>query len=240
MIRRIQEFILSLGHIYIRVVVGAIIIMILGLIFFSLGYYVFGNGIVLIPGTSQYIYASYAQNLEYVISSVNTYSITLSSEPVTITTIHMKMPGYISLEVSSKYSDIVVRFDIIDESSGAVVYSMVLTPGDQEIIPIYSRGDYKINAILLHGAELSSINVKLEVGLIREKTIIIIARWFQLLGLTLVIIGFLTFLFAYKIAYKSAESEYNIPPSTLREEIASQSYLRLFSSSRVVEEEEEY
>lgn len=235
MIKRIQEFILSLGPIYIRVVVGALLIMIIGLIFFSIGYYVLGNRLVLIPGRPQ-IYTVYAQNLEYVIGGVETYTLTLSSGPITITTVRMPTPGYISIDLSSYMSGIIIRFDIIDESSNIVVYSIILTPGEHETIPIYSPGTYRINAIALHGSEYSLANVKIEVGYLREKSSIIIARWFQLLGLTFVILGFTIFMLAYKIAYKSAEAIYNIPPSKLMEEIANQSYLRLLASSRIEEE----
>lgn len=236
MIKRIQEFILALGPIYVRVVVGALLVMIIGLVFFSIGYYVLGNRLVLLPGRP-HIYTVYTQNLEYVVSSVETQTITLASSPTTVTTINLPCPGYIMIDLSSFISGIVVRFDVIDESSGTIVYSIIMTPGDHESIPIYSPGTYRVVAIPLHGSEYSIANIKIETGYLREKTSIIIARWFQLLGLSFVLLGFTIFLLAYKIAYKSAESIYNIPPSRIMEEIASQSYLRLFSSSRTEEKE---
>lgn len=239
MIEKLKEFILSLGPFYLRVVIGSIILMMIGLILFSIGYYVIGHGVVLLPGR-QYVYSSYHESIEYVPSTVETIPITLSSIPTDLAIVELKSPGYINIELSTP-EYISVRFDIIDRSTNQLVYAVVIDSGEKTVIPIYQPGEYRITALLSSSPSIYVIpaTVKVEVFIAKEATPIIIARWFQLTGLSFLGIGFLILLFSYRIATKTAEAEYYIPPSELREEIASQSYLRIFTPRILGEEEEE-
>jgi len=239
LIEKLQEFILSLGPFYLRVVVGSIVLMMIGLVLFSVGYYVIGHGVVLLPGR-QYVYSSYYESIEYVPSTIETIPASLSTVPTDITVVDLKSPGYINIELSSS-EYISVRFDIIDRSTNQLVYAVVIDSGEKTVIPIYNPGEYRITASLSSGPTIYVIpaNIRVEVFIAKEATPIIVARWFQLTGLSLLGIGFLILLFSYRIATKTAEAEYYIPPSELREEIASQSYLRIFTPRILGEEEEE-
>ncbi len=240
MLDRIRGFVIALGPIYLRVLLGSIVLMMIGLLMFSVGYYVLGNGIMLIPGR-QYEDTRLVNSVEYVVSDVKTFSIPLVTSPTELYEFNLKSPGYLSIDISSLETDTAVQFDIIDASSNSLVYSVVVHSGERVSLPIYSPGTYKINVRLATAPYLyiGNVNIKVEVFSIRESSTIIIARWFQMMGLTLIGLGFLVLLFSYKIAVKTAEVEYYIPPEELREEIASESYIRIFSPRILGEEEEE-
>ncbi len=239
MLDKVREFVIALGPLYLRVLIGSIVLMMVGLLMFSIGYYVLGNGIMLIPGR-QYSYSSYISSIEYVVSDVKTFSLTLTTVPEIVGEFELRTPGYLSIDISSIEPDIAVQFDITD-SSHNLIYSVIVRNGEHVSLPIYSPGTYRVTARLASTQYLymSNVNVKIEVFSMREASSIIIARWFQLIGLTLIGIGFLILLFSYRIAVKTAEAEYYIPPKELREEIASESYIKIFTPRILGEEEEE-
>jgi hypothetical protein len=228
LIGRIQEFALSLGPAYVRVLIGSILIMSIGLLMFSVGLYVFGDGMLLFPGR-EYAYPAYYENIVYEAVGIKTIGVMLTTTPKTIYSFKLGSPGYFTIEVSSSVPWFNVRIDVVDSNNGKLIYSIVLHNDEQMSIPIYSPGDYKVNAYLASNQPLyaTPANIRIELFAARESTPIIIARWLQLTGLSLIIIGFLIMIFSYKIAMRAVETQYYIPPEELRTRIASESYLRI-------------
>jgi uncharacterized protein YjeT (DUF2065 family) len=237
-IDKMQEFILAMGPHYVRIIAGSLVIMIIGATLFFIGYAYIGFHIVLFPSMI-YTYYPYMNTYEYRVSLSEVKNVFLGNTPIEIDSVRFRSPGYLILEIVSSCYTCSIRINIIDTSTGRLVYSIVFYGSGNSTIPITRTGTYRIEGYIESTSISSTVAVvNIKAIIMREKSNIIISRWLQAVGLAIVFIGLLIFIFAPRIARKSIETTYMMPPREIREDLARMSYLKIFEERETEESRE--
>ncbi len=249
---KIKKNLEVLGPFYMRALVASILLMVFGLILFGTGLYILGYKIAFLPNIP-FIGYEVKQYIVYYRSDYISDVVPLVSSEAYFTSIEVKSRSVLILrvlEIPSSLAGHDLYMDIVREGSGELVKSVKIptNPAGEHIVKVeIDPGRYDIY-FHTNAVKAAYISVSLEVLASTESSQLIIAKWFQGVGLILSGLGLLTFIISYEIARREAEVAYMVAPKEFREMIARESYLRLLTSNVVrksmeveeVEEDTEY
>ncbi len=213
----------TFGPFYIRVLLGSILLMGIGLLLFFVGYTLVGNKVLLF-GNGEHVY-----NVYVFADMGRKEAVLISGTRRNLFTVNMERNGIIVMSITTAPQNISVIIYVVDTNSGKEVYHYEPGPGTQ---PAHSlrielgAGVYTVYVYAPPGSN-GNIIVDYKVYYASENPNYVVSRWLQYLGMGLSGMGLVTLILSYEIARKEAEAAYLVPPKEFREMIAEQSYLRL-------------
>ncbi len=224
----------TFGPFYIRVLLGSILLMSIGMLLFFVGFYLVGNRVVVMGGSSE------AYNVYVYVTGDRGTALLAGGGRIQIFSVTMEKKGIVVVNIATNPPRLPITFVVKDSVSGREVYRYQPAPGAEssaslrvELDP--GRYDFYVSAPQGLGGQVVA---DYKIYYVTENPNYVISQWLQVLGLILSGIGLLTLVLSYEIARREAEAEYMVPPKAFREMIAEQSYLRLSTRTANIRDEE--
>lgn len=209
----LTRFMKAYGSVYIRIVANSIVVMLMGLSLLYIGYDYLGGRLVVIPPSSFFRSIEELSTPKYTAYFTSIISLRGETE---IARLSLTRSGLITIRIESYTApsappDIVevyyvkrsflesfLKFIIPDRGEEYVLVSRgsLLSSNQELVIPVKDPGTYFI--VLKTGSPGRVVNLRYHVAVVEysEGLDVILAKWLQLGGLTMLTLGVLAFLLA--------------------------------------------
>jgi len=239
-----QRYVIAYGSQYLKVVLGSLFIMIIGLTIFYMGYESLGNYVSIYP--FERLFTAAPQPYSEYNEIINEADTTNLKGSVEIASFEIQGPGYMEvlvqstsptslwLDISHRDPSLKIGPLTIQEPPESIE-SLYISTGKTYRIPLKEIGSYKI---LIRSTEEIPVTVSIRVVALKDKLETIMAKWMQGLGSLMFFIGVVMFILSPLVAARHAHSTYLIAPKEFRDALAEAGIVRV-SINNVKKEESE-